>query len=313
MAAWNPARPARTKSSMSAADPAVGNLSNAARVIGSLLENENYRDHLAVVTEQIALITGADGVAIALRENTGAPVTCVESWGMAPEKGVTVSESAGLCGECIRTGTLVRCDDSLHDSRVAAMSALRSVVVVPVWGDPLVQGILTLFSATPYAFSDAHVALLKFAADVLSATVAEEKRVGDRSRETLRPTLVPAPLPQSTATRRVQPPPQAAQPRPHAEARSTAVTASSTASPDLRTLTEYEVAGYAARAVAVVKRGLKRYKDEIRLGVIVLLVAGTIAGFIVAADQRGPRPVQTHSTTSVPSDPGRSVDLPEKP
>src|SRR6201982_4253636 len=68
------------------------------------------------IVEQACLATGATGAAIALTRN-GEMVCRATTGRNAPDLGVRL-DNAGFSAECLRIGTLQRCDDTETDPRV---------------------------------------------------------------------------------------------------------------------------------------------------------------------------------------------------
>src|SRR5438874_1157998 len=72
---------------------------------------------LQLVAERALTLTGADGIAIAMAEENA--IVCRASAGtIAPEFGARLDPTSGFSGACLRTGGIVRCDDSENDPRV---------------------------------------------------------------------------------------------------------------------------------------------------------------------------------------------------
>ena len=134
---------------------------------------------LQLVVERARVITGADGVAIALAE--GDEIVCRASVGpMTPDRGIRLDPNSGFSGACFRTGKVIRCDDAEADPRVNVQVCrrlgTRSMVAVPLLGQENVVGLLEAFSTQPYGFSDADVRSLKLLAELtLSALRPEEE------------------------------------------------------------------------------------------------------------------------------------------
>lgn len=134
---------------------------------------------LELVAERARVITGADGVAIALAE--GEVIVCRASVGpMTPDRGIRLDPNSGFSGACFRTGKVIRCDDAEADPRVnvevCRRLGTRSMVAVPLLGQENVVGLLEAFSTAPYGFSDADVHSLKLLAELtLSALRPEEE------------------------------------------------------------------------------------------------------------------------------------------
>src|SRR5512143_3716242 len=80
--------------------------------------------------------TGADGVAVALREDD--QFLCRASLGFAPEPGVAVQPGEGVCGQCLAESRLVLSQDLPGD--------VKSALAAPVVVDGKVQGLIAAFS-----------------------------------------------------------------------------------------------------------------------------------------------------------------------
>ena len=81
------------------------------------LEHFVLDEVLQLVAERARTLTGADGVAIAMAEDDA--IVCRAAAGnIAPEPGARLDPKSGFSGACLRTGGIVRCDDSEHDPRV---------------------------------------------------------------------------------------------------------------------------------------------------------------------------------------------------
>lgn len=118
--------------------------------------------------------TRATGAAIALTE--GASMICRASAGQdAPGRGTRFSIGTGFSGECVRTGQLLRCDDSETDPFVDRESCrllgIRSIIAVPIRWDDAVIGLLEVFAPEPYAFSTNDPLALKRLAGIISTAV----------------------------------------------------------------------------------------------------------------------------------------------
>jgi putative methionine-R-sulfoxide reductase with GAF domain len=118
--------------------------------------------------------TRATGAAIALAE--GSTMICRASAGEdAPALGARFSSGSGFSGECVRTGQLLRCEDSETDPVVDRESCrqlgIRSMIAVPIRWDDAVIGLLEVFSPEPYAFSTNDPLALKRLAGIISTAV----------------------------------------------------------------------------------------------------------------------------------------------
>ena len=121
-------------------------------------------------------LTGANGAAIAMPK--GGEVVCVGRSGeLAPELGDLLDVDSGISGECLRTGTIMRCDDASRDFHVDAevcrQMGLQSIAVVPLRGQYGRVGVLETFSSQSYAFSEEHMDLLGRLAGLAEAAWAQ--------------------------------------------------------------------------------------------------------------------------------------------
>ncbi|MGH9529346.1 MAG: GAF domain-containing protein, partial [Terriglobales bacterium] len=112
---------------------------------------------LQLVADRAMTVTGADGVAVALVDGSG--IVCRASAGkIAPERGARLDPCSGFSGACLRTGEIVRCDDSEQDKRVNPEACrrlgTRSMVAVPLATSHAIVGVLEAFSTEPLGFND---------------------------------------------------------------------------------------------------------------------------------------------------------------
>jgi TonB family protein len=140
------------------------------------------------IADQTRLLTGATACAIArLRPSDGAAICCGSSGESAPPLGARLQRDSGISGECLRTGRVLRCDDTEVDKRVDAevcrRLGIRSLAVAPVKEHPETVGILEVFSDRPRAFTDGHLDTLQDMAELVVAAF-------ERFDET-RPQVVP--------------------------------------------------------------------------------------------------------------------------
>jgi TonB family protein len=108
------------------------------------------------IVEQACLATGASGAAIALTRD-GEMVCRATTGRTAPDLGIRL-DNAGFSAECLRVGTLQRCDDTETDPRVDSSACrllgVRSILVVPLWYWGEFMGIFEIFSPRPNAFGE---------------------------------------------------------------------------------------------------------------------------------------------------------------
>jgi TonB family protein len=129
-------------------------------IAGGRQEKEAMLGTIAVAAHAL---TGATGAAIAMPQD-GSVVCVGRSGEIAPELGDQLNVNSGISGECLRTGTSLRCDDAARDFHVDAevcrQLGIQSIAVVPLRGRYGRVGVLEAFSSQSYAFNDDHMALL---------------------------------------------------------------------------------------------------------------------------------------------------------
>ena len=108
-------------------------------------------------------LAGADGAAIAM-PRSGAVICVGRSGETAPDLGVPLNVDSGISGECLRSGTIMRCDDAsrdpLVDPEVCRLMGVQSIAVVPLRGHHGRVGVLEVFSGQSYAFTEEHMSRL---------------------------------------------------------------------------------------------------------------------------------------------------------
>jgi N-acetylmuramoyl-L-alanine amidase/putative methionine-R-sulfoxide reductase with GAF domain len=142
---------------------------------------------LQLVAERALTLTDADGVAIAMAEDDS--IVCRAAAGqIVPELGARLDPKSGISGACLRTGGIVRCDDSEKDSRVdvevCRSLGTRSMVAVPIASAHGILGLLEAFSGDPYGFNDSDVRSLNLLAELILAAMKpeEENRLAEISQ-----------------------------------------------------------------------------------------------------------------------------------
>src|ERR1700756_2486889 len=124
---------------------------------------------LSEATHAARYFTDATGAALALWSQ-GVVICRARSGDTAPPLGAKLDVDSGISGECLRSGRSKRCNDTLTDplvdGNVCQELGIRSLGAVPLRGERGVVGILEVFSDRPYAFSDAHITLLKQLAQI---------------------------------------------------------------------------------------------------------------------------------------------------
>jgi GAF domain len=119
--------------------------------------------------------TGADGIAVALRE--GDQFLCRASLGFAPEPGVAVHPGEGVCGQCLEESRLVLAQDLPGE--------VKSALAAPVVVDGKIQGLIAAFSFRAGAFAASHSDLLVCLASDIAQGLDSAESIHLVSRESL--------------------------------------------------------------------------------------------------------------------------------
>jgi TPR repeat protein len=139
---------------------------------------------LHLIAECAETLVPASGAAIALADSDPDFMICRASSGPdAPPVGARLQVGSGFSGECVKTGTLLRCDDTELDARVDRESCraqgLRSILAVPLRVGEKSIGLLEVFSAQPNVFSDIDNGVLQRLAETVLAAVNRAPRAED--------------------------------------------------------------------------------------------------------------------------------------
>jgi hypothetical protein len=130
---------------------------------------------LSLIASRCQCLLRASGAAIALEGREPGSMICRASAGpCAPPAGMALEIGSGFSGECVRTGKLLRCDDTETDPRVDIQTCralgIRSMLAAPLRAGDRVVGLLELFSQRPKAFSDSDTSVLqRFTEAILGA------------------------------------------------------------------------------------------------------------------------------------------------
>jgi putative methionine-R-sulfoxide reductase with GAF domain len=166
---------------------AVSAVQREAESLGSDLEAV-----LSLIVVRSQSLLRASGAAIALTAKVPGAMICRASAGpSSPPVGVTFQVGSGFSGECVLTGKILRCDDAETDPRVDAQTCralgIRSRLAAPVRSGERVIGLIEVFSAQPFAFSENDGAVLQRFAETILAAV--------RRAEADDPSISPPPPP----------------------------------------------------------------------------------------------------------------------
>lgn len=135
---------------------------------------------LQLIAERSHSLTRASGAAVALPDTDVEFMVCRASSGDAPPVGARLHVGSGFSGECVKSGVLLRCDDTETDARVdrerCRALGLRSILAAPVRiGDKSI-GLVEALSAKPNAFTDADGRVLQRFADMVLAAINRSAR-----------------------------------------------------------------------------------------------------------------------------------------
>jgi hypothetical protein len=157
---------------------------------------------LVLVTSRCQSLLRASGAAVAMEsqpnqqiegrqregqqdeKNEARTMICRASSGViAPPVGVTLYVDSGFSGECVRSGKLLRCDDTETDERVDRQSCralgIRSLIAVPLREREKIVGLLEVFSEQPNVFSENDSAVLQRLAESIQAAILRARREHD--------------------------------------------------------------------------------------------------------------------------------------
>lgn len=142
---------------------------------------------LRLVAERAQNLVRASGSAIAMTDDDPDFMVCRASAGPdSPPIGARLQVGSGFSGECVKTGKLLRCDDTETDDRVdrdnCRVLGIRSMIAAPVRSRQKTIGILEVFSGQPNTFSASDGQVLQRLAETVLAAVNRAARAEDRAR-----------------------------------------------------------------------------------------------------------------------------------
>jgi len=164
---------------------------------------------LQLVAERAVAITGADGLAIALAENSEIVLRAAAGT-IRPDVGARIDRDSAFSGACFRSAQVVTCTDTETDARVNLSACrrlgARSMIAVPLCGRRRVIGLLEAFSAEPYGFNDSDVRNLSLLAElILGALKPEDEERFAQSAQVAETRLEAAALPANEAPPQIPP------------------------------------------------------------------------------------------------------------
>jgi putative methionine-R-sulfoxide reductase with GAF domain len=141
---------------------------------------------LPLIAFRVRSLLRASGAAIALEGKDAGTMICRASAGdNAPPAGTSLQVGSGFSGICVRTGKLLRSNDTETDERVDRQSCralgARSLLAAPVIRGEKVIGLLEVFSRQPNAFRDRDGWVLERFAETILAAVTRAAQAHDPS------------------------------------------------------------------------------------------------------------------------------------
>ena len=139
---------------------------------------------LQLLAERAQTLVRASGAAIAMADKDPDFMICRASSGAdAPPVGARLQVGSGFSGECVKTGMLLRCDDTETDARVDRESCralgIRSLLAAPVRVGGKTIGILEVFSGQANTFSESDSRVLQRLVETVLAAVNRTTRAVD--------------------------------------------------------------------------------------------------------------------------------------
>lgn len=114
-----------------------------------------FETTLHLLASRAMQLTNATGAAIAIGDRNG--MLCRASVGSAPPLGTKLSPDRGLSGHSLLTGEVILCDDAESDPRANTAAVqqidLRSIVILPIFVETNVVGLLEVFARDAKHFS----------------------------------------------------------------------------------------------------------------------------------------------------------------
>jgi diguanylate cyclase (GGDEF)-like protein len=129
---------------------------------------------MALVVERTLSLVEADGAAVELAE--GDDMVYRATSGIAKSYlGLRLKLATSLSGLCVRTGDILRCDDTENDERVDRLACrkvgLRSMIVMPLRHKGLTVGVLKAMSSQPAKFDETDMELLGLLSELIGAAM----------------------------------------------------------------------------------------------------------------------------------------------
>jgi len=127
---------------------------------------------LQLISERAQALARASGVAIALADEQPDFLICRATSGPdTPPVGARLQIGSGFSGECVKSGSVWRCDDTEVDARVdrhrCRAMGLRSILAVPIRAGGESVGLIEAFSPEPSRFTEADEKVFQRLADIV--------------------------------------------------------------------------------------------------------------------------------------------------
>ena len=138
-----------------------------------------------LVVDNLRELTQSQGVAIELVDGEDTRCSSV-SGDCAPRVGMRLPRAGSLSGLCVRTATVLCCEDSETDDRVDREACrrvgVRSMICTPLFQSGEVIGVLKVFFDQAHAFDSGDVELLGLMAATLAGVLGRQMAIDERSR-----------------------------------------------------------------------------------------------------------------------------------
>ena len=137
---------------------------------------------LDLIAQRAQVLVRASGAAIALSHRTQEIMICCASAGNdAPPVGARLQIGSGFSGECVKSGRLLRCDDTEIDPLVDRNSCralgIRSILAAPARAEEKTIGLIEVFAPQPNAFLEADGRVLQRLAEAIVRATDRALRV----------------------------------------------------------------------------------------------------------------------------------------
>jgi PAS domain S-box-containing protein len=140
---------------------------------------------MTLVAERAQQLTRASGAIVELCEGDDL-VYRAASGSASGHIGMRLTAAASLSGLCVANGTILKCDDAKLDPRVnraaCAKIGARSLLVVPLFHEHHILGVLKVVSPDAYAFSDRDIRTLQLMAGLIAAAVKHTAEFEERKK-----------------------------------------------------------------------------------------------------------------------------------